>query len=310
MTDTIKSLLRSICPDSIHTIYAKTKFWLRFHFTPKGIANELHKSLVGYDIDWKSPQTLNEKINWQKFNYDTSIWTHLADKYLVREYVKDKIGDDVLVKLYGVWKNADDIDFGKLPNRFILKTNHGAGTILPVLDKTKLDIPATKAKLNEWLKLRFGYETMEPHYLKIKPLIIAEQFLENDCDFSKSLADYKVYCFDGAPFCILVCTDRVIGHQPRFSYYDCNWHLMRDVLNEKLQGTDIEIPKPKNLNLLLDYAGKLAQGHPQVRVDFYIVGDKIYFGEMTFTSEGGYDGDVTKKFCLEMGANITLYNTN
>ena len=302
----MSGILRKICPEFIHSIYANTKFWLRFHFAPKGIANELHKSLVGYDIDWKSPQTLNEKINWMKFNYDTSVWTRLADKYLVRDYVKQRIGEDALVKLYGVWNDANDIDFDKLPNQFILKTNHGAGTILPVFDKSKLDIPATRSKLNEWLKLRFGYETMEPHYLKIEPLIIAEQLLENDSEFSKSLADYKVYCFDGKPFCILVCTDRVIGHQSRFSYYDCNWHLMSEVLNKQLRGTDIEIPKPDNLSQLLDYASKLAQGHPQVRVDFYIVGGKIYFGEMTFTSEGGYDGDVTKEFCLKMGSKITL----
>lgn len=302
----MKKVLRSICPSIIHSFYARTKYWLRFHFAPKGLANELHKSLVGYDIDWKNPKTLNEKINWMKFNYDTSEWTRLADKYLVREYVKQRVGEDCLVKLYGVWDNPDEIDFDKLPNQFILKTNHGAGTILPVQDKSKLDISKTKAQLKEWLKLRFGYDTMEPHYLKIKPLVIAEQLLENTCDFSASLADYKVYCFDGKPFCILVCTDRVIGKQSRFSYYDCNWNLMPDVLNEKLRGTDILIPKPKKLEQLLDYAEKLANGHPQVRVDFYITNDKIYFGEMTFTSEGGYDGDITKEFCLEMGEHITL----
>lgn len=302
----MKQFLRSICPKSLHSIYAKTKFWVRFHFAPKGIANELHKGLVGYDIDWRNPQTLNEKINWMKFNTDTTSWSQLADKYRVREYVRQRIGEEVLVKLYGAWSSADDINFEKLPKQFVLKTNHGCGTVLPVRDKSKLDIEATRKKLNSWLRLRFGYNTMEPHYLKIKPLIIAEQFLENDCEYSSSLADYKVYCFDGKPFCILVCTDRVISKQSRFSYYDCEWHLMHNVLNERLQGTDVEIPKPKRLSQLLDYAIKLAKGHPQVRVDFYIVGDKIYFGEMTFTSEGGYDGDVTKEFCLEMGSKITL----
>lgn len=301
-----KSFLLSVCPSFIHSYYAKIKFWFRFHFFPKGLANELHRGIVGYDINWKRPQTLNEKINWMKFYADTSSWSILADKYLVRDYVKKRIGGDCLVKLYGVWSNADEIDFRLLPNKFVLKTNHGAGTVLPVYEKAQLDVSKVKKLLNSWVNLKFGYETVEPHYLRIKPLIIAEELLENADNFSTSLVDYKVYCFDGKPFCILVCTDRVIGKQSRFSYYDCNWNLMPNVLNEKLRGTDILIPKPKKLEQLLGYAGKLANGHPQVRVDFYITNDKIYFGEMTFTSEGGYDGDVTKEFCLEMGEKITL----
>lgn len=299
-------ILNRICPKPIHKLYADIKYWIWFHFKPKALANDFHKGLVGYDINWQKPQTLNEKINWQKIYSDTTQWSRLADKYLVRDYVKERIGEDKLVKLYGVWEKAEDIDFDKLPAQFVLKTNHGAGTILPVTDKTMLNIPATIVKLNEWLHLRFGYRTFEPHYLKIKPLLIAEELLINDSGFSSSLVDYKVYCFDGKPFCILVCSDRTIGEQAHFTYYDLNWNRMPDVLIDKLKPFQANVPKPKHLDLLLDCAEKLAKGHPQVRVDFYIVKDKIYFGEMTFTSEGGYDGDVTREFCTEMGSHITL----
>lgn len=302
----MKELLLRICPEKVHKMYADLKFWIRFHLYPQGIANELHKNIVGYDINWKNPQTLNEKINWLKFYSDTSEWTRLADKYHVRDFVKSRIGNEVLVKLYGVWKRAKDIDFEKLPDKFILKTNHGAGTVIPVPDKSKVDKDEIRRRLNNWLKVRYGYTTVEPHYLRIKPLIIAEQLLENDSDFSSSLVDYKVYCFDGKPFCILVCTDRVISEQSCFSYYDCNWKAMPEVLCDELIGTHKDIPKPECLDQLLDYASKLSKGFPQVRVDFYIVKGKIYFGEMTFTSEGGYDGDVTKSFCLQMGSKITL----
>lgn len=302
----MKKILRNICPSWIHTLYADTKYWIRFHYFTKGLANEFHKGLVGYDIDWKNPKTLNEKINWQKIYSDTSEWTQLADKFFVREYVKERIGEDKLVKLYGVWEKAEDIDFDSLPNKFVLKTNHGAGTVLPVMDKSKLNIKETKEKLNGWLKLRFGYNTFEPHYLKIKPLLIAEELLVNDSDFSSSLVDYKVYCFDGKPFCILVCSDRTIGEQAHFTYYDLNWNSMPEVLIYELKPFQADVPRPKHLDELLMCASKLAKGHPQVRVDFYIVNGKIYFGEMTFTSEGGYDSDVTREFCTKMGTHITL----
>ena len=293
----MKEFLRKICPDSIHSCYSRTKFWLRFHFRTEGIANELHKSLVGYDIDWKNPKTLNEKINWMKFNTDTTEWTRLADKYLVREYVKERIGETALPKLYAVWRSADEIDFSILPKKFILKTNHGCHTVMPVLDKDKVDINIVKRQFDVWMKKQYGYDTAEPHYLEIKPLIIAEELLDNDATFTTALADYKVYCFDGNPFCILVCTDRNVA-KTTFSYFDCDWNPLHNVLNEKLKGSDVAIPKPDCLKLLLEYASILAKGHPQVRVDFYITHGKIYFGEMTFTSEGGYDGDITKEFCI------------
>lgn len=302
----IKEFIRRWCPNWLHQWYADTKYWVWFHFNPKALANDFHKGLVGYDINWDCPQTLNEKINWQKMHSDTTQWSKLSDKYLVRNYVKERIGEDKLVKLYGVWKKAEDIDFKRLPDQFVLKTNHGAGTVLPVSDKAKLNIPETIVKLNQWLQLRFGYKTFEPHYLKIKPLLIAEELLVNDSDFSSSLVDYKVYCFDGKPFCILVCSDRTIGEQAHFTYYDLNWNPMPEVLIDKLKPFQTNVPKPKYLNQLLDCAERLAKGHPQVRVDFYIVKDKIYFGEMTFTSEGGYDGDVTREFCTEMGSHVTL----
>ncbi len=304
--NSFRDILVRMCPNFIHNIYAECKYWIRFHFFPKGLANEFHKGIVGYDIDWKNPKTLNEKINWLKIFSDTSEWTRLADKYLVRDYVKERIGEKYLVKLYGVWQNADDIDFDSLPNKFVLKTNHGAGTILIVDDKSKLNVPDARRQLNQWLREKYGYKTFEPHYLKIKPLIIAEELLENDSSFSSSLVDYKVYCFDGKPYCILVCSDRTIGEQAHFTYYDLNWNQLSDVLIDKLKPFQVDVPMPDCLSLLLDYSEKLAQGFPQVRVDFYIVKNKIFFGEMTFTSEGGYDGDVTKEFCLEMGSNITL----
>ena len=232
----MKDKLRTICPENVHAIYAATKFWLRFHFAPKGLANELHKSLVGYDIDWKNPKTLNEKINWMKFHYDTSEWTRLADKYLVREYVKQRVGENVLPQIYGVWDNAKMMDFHSLPPKFMIKTNHGCGTVIPVCDSKKCDIDKMRAQVDKWMSKRFGYETIEPHYLKIKPLVYAEELLENDSAESSSIIDYKVFCINGKAQCVLVCKDRSIGHHPHLAFYDLDWNLRTDWLASKYRG--------------------------------------------------------------------------
>ena len=302
----MKSLLHCSCLDAINKRYADLKFWVRFHFFRRGLISEEFRGLMGYDIDWENPQDLNEKINWMKLYGDTTQWARLADKYRVREYVKERIGEEYLVRLCGVWERAEDIDFDALPERFVLKTNHGAGTVLPVISKKDLDIPATRCKLNEWLKLRYGYRTIEPHYLEIRPRIIAEEYLENDMDFSTSLVDYKVYCFDGKPYAVLVCTDREIGKHSHFSYFDVDWKPRHDVLRIKPKGPQQDCPKPECLEELLDCAARLSECHPQVRVDFYIVKGHPVFGEMTMTSNGGYDSDITREYSLAMGAKITL----
>lgn len=293
-------------PESIHQAYGEIKFWIRFHFFKKGLLSEEFRGLMGYDINWKNPRDINEKINWLKLNSDTTEWTRLADKYLVRKYVKEKIGEQYLTKLYGVWNIVEDIDFKILPNRFIFKTNHGAGTVLPVLSKNNVDKQEIRKKLKAWLKLKYGYKTIEPHYLRIKPLIIAEELLENDAEFSSSLVDYKIYCMDGVPELILVCADRQIGRHCHFSYFDTNWNPLPDILNTGLKGTHIDYPRPDCLQELLICASKLSKGFPQVRVDFYIVKGKPIFGEMTFTSNGGYDNDITRDYSIELGNKIKL----
>lgn len=302
----MRKFLREWCPNWLHAIYAKTKFRVRFYFNPQSIANEFHRGIIGCDINWEHPQTLNEKINWMKFYGDTSQWPLLADKVRVRGYVKDRIGESVLPKLYGAWENAGDIDYRNLPHRFVLKTNHGCGMVVPVEERELLDKEETTKKLNKWLEQRYGYETMEPHYLKIQPLVYAEEYIENTSRFSSSLVDYKVFCLSGKPYCILVCTDRVIGLHTNLSFYDCGWNYIPDILSGKHRDEGKLIPKPDCLQQMLEYAEKLAEGHPQVRVDFYIVKGRVLFGEMTFTSQGGYMDYISHEYDLKMGKLISL----
>lgn len=301
----MKQLLRNICPEFIHSAYAETKFWLQFHFYPKAIASYLFRGIMGYDIDWDNPRDLNEKINWMKLYSDTTEWTRLADKYLARDYIKEKLGEDVLPKLYGVWKRAEDIDFDKLPDSFVMKTNHGCGGVVVVEDKSELDTEKVRKEMAEAVSHKFGYKTLEPHYMKIPPVIMAEQLIENDADFSTSIVDYKVWCINGIPQCILMCSDRT-GKKCTLSWYDPEWNFLPDVNSGRHAGDYKEIPRPVCLEQMLEYATTLAEGFPQVRVDFYIEKGRLYVGELTFTSQGGYMDYLSRDFSLKLGEKVPL----
>lgn len=253
------------------------------------IPNKIYKDVFGKDINWNNPTTLIEKIYWLQLYSDTSLWTKCADKYKVREYVKEKGCAGSLNTLYGKWDKAEDIDWDKLPNSFVLKTNNSCGGVLLVQDKSLLNISKTITTLNNWLKLKYGYRDSQFHYTQIKPCIIAEKLFENEQDKSKSLVDYKIWCFNGVPEVVLVVFDRTKGGYSLASY-DIEWNNISHKtfnLNDKYY-RDVEFPKPNSLDEMIEYAKKLSKGIPQVRMDFYDINGKAVFGEMTFSTGYGY----------------------
>lgn len=281
------------------------KYWLR---TPKRIISWLYSYVLGKEMNWNNPQDLNEKINWLKVYGDTSMWPLLADKYKVREYVKDKGLEGLLVPLYKKWNTADDIDFDSLPSQFVLKTNHGSGEILVVKDKSALNIDRVRNDVSRWLKEKYGFLQGEPHYLKIKPVVIAEKLLEETNNtFSTSLVDYKVWCFNGNPYCVWACYSRT-KDGTYVGTYDLNWdyHPEWSVFTEHYKDGGPIVPKPKSFEEMINAATILSDGFPEVRVDFYDVDGKLYFGEMTFTSNGGFMQFYTDDFLLQMGNQIRL----
>lgn len=253
------------------------------------IPNLLYKKQFGVAIDWAKPKNLIEKIYWLQLFSDTTLWTKCADKYRVRQFVKDKGCSEILNELYGVWNNAKDIDWDSLPNSFVLKTNNSCGQIILVEDKTKLNIAQTEKKLNQWLNLKYGYRDAQFHYTKIEPCIIAEKLFTNKNNPEQSLIDYKIWCFNGVPDCVLVVYNRTKDNY-LLSTYDLNWNNISDrVFNSNnIHVSGENIPKPESLNQMIDYAKKLSDGFPQVRVDFYEIDKKPVFGEMTFTTGYGY----------------------
>ncbi|MCQ2053156.1 MAG: hypothetical protein MJZ03_04395 [archaeon] len=271
---------------------------------PQELADRLYIDETGNrnGINWNSPVDLNEKINWLKFNSDTTKWSELADKYAVRKFIEEKGYKQYLVPLLGVWENANEIDFSKLPDSFVLKTNNGAGTVMVVEDKTLINQRKVRAQLNKWLKNKFGLKRAEPHYLRIKPLIIAESLLRDESGISSSLVDYKIWCFDGKAF-----GTRVYYNRHRFEadieWYDRDWNYRPEKLvftKDKRDGGG-KISKPKHYEKMISFAEDLSKGFPQVRIDLYNIDGQIYFGEMTFTASGGYHNTYSKEALLEMG---------
>ncbi len=270
---------------------------------PKQLAAFLYNFHFGRHMSYDNPQDLSEKINWMKFYSDTSMWTELADKYLVRNYVEQKGLAHLLVTLYGAWSNPDDIDFNLLPQSFVLKTNNSCGTVMLVKNKEELNITEVKKKLKDWLSVKTGIETAEPHYLDIIPMVIAEEYLAP----GETLIDYKLFVVHGETELVMVCSDRKIGIGSNITLYDKEWNYRPDLIGECHAHDKVEpIEKPEQFEEMKDYAQTLCQDFPFVRMDFYIVNNKVYFGEMTFTPKGGYNTTLTWEENLRIGKLITL----
>lgn len=252
------------------------------------------------------PTTFNEKCTWLKlYNYNQNDRVvQCADKYAVRDYVTNKGWGSVLNELYGVYDSFEDIDFDILPEQFVIKCTHGCGYNIICKDKKTLNFNEVSQKLNRWLKEKYGYATTELHYTKIRPKIIVEKYL---CDKDDKMpVDYKIYCFNGIPRAILVCTER--EKKLRLNYFDIKWNF-KDYGKESWKNTK-KIPEPKNLKKMLEIASDLSKKFPFVRVDLYNDNGKIIFGEMTFTPACSCAPYYSKEGNVELGELLEIENRN
>ncbi len=288
--------------------YERYKFLVDHH--PRPVIDKIWLREYGYKPDWEHPRDINEKIQWLICYGDTSQWPLLADKYRVREYVKQKGYGQLLPELYGVWEDARDIDFDQLPDRFILKCNHDSGSYQIVKKTEGYDKEAIAAYLNSHLNQKYGYRWCEPHYNKIKPLILAQEFLPSTDSFSTALVDYRVWCFNGNPFSIWVDYYQESyqdSHKKFINEYDLNWRVRpHNVFSQNHQDGKGIVPKPTVLQEMLKAAQELSQGLPEARIDFYIVNNHIYFGEITLTSNSGRICHYTNDYLKELGKQIQL----
>jgi len=261
--------------------FLPSKLYVRFHY----------EYFSGKKLDLYNPKDFNAKIEWYKVFFRPKILNTLADKYSVRAYVKEKIGEQYLNELYAVYDNPEDIDYAKLPNEFIIKANHTNGHNIIVKNKETLNKKNLNKKFKKWLgKNQYYRRGQEWAYKDIKPKIIIEKFLKEDD--KNSLVDYKFYCFNGEPKFIDVHLDREEDHKQ--GCFDLEFNLLPFGKSKIYKSIDSSIEKPTNLEEMVTLSKALSKKLPFVRVDFYSINGKSIFGEMTF-----YPSDARKAFYPE-----------
>jgi len=271
----------------------------------------LKKRNIHLNLD--NPKTVQDKIAWLIVNDDCNeLKAKCADKILIHEYCYEKIGKDICVPILKIYDNPNEINFNELPNKFVLKCNHGyAMNILVDKNKNKLttlkkinliDESDCKRQLSEWLNINFGLINRQEHYSLIKPMCFAEKFIS---DGNTTLKDYKIWCCNGEPKMIQVVSDRYTTGL-HCNVYDTNWNWFHLGWSDFPEDKNHLDEKPKKLNLMLEYAKKLSEDFKLVRVDFYIVDDELFLGELTFTPDGGIFNYKDKETELYWGEQIKL----
>lgn len=251
-------------------------------------------------LNLKNPTTYNEKLQWLKLYDHNPNYTDLVDKYTVRKYISEKIGEKYLIPIIGVWDKFEDIDFSIFPDRFVLKCTHDSGGVVICKDKNKLDIEAVRKKINKCLKRNYFISNREWPYKNIKPRIIAEEYMVEESE--TQLKDYKFFCFNGKVKILFVASDR--GMDTRFDFYTPDFNHL-PFMQHYMNSNKI-INKPLGLNEMISLAEKLSSGMTHVRVDFYDIKGKVYFGEMTFFHFSGIEKFEPEKWDYVLGKWLEL----
>ena len=236
-----------------------------------------------YRLNLRSPRSFNEKLQWMKLYDHNPLYTTLVDKYRVKEYVRERIGQDYVIPLLGVWDRVDDIEWDKLPNQFVLKVNHDCGGQVICKDKSKLNIEVATNKLRAAFKHNYYYEGREWPYKNVRPKVFAEAYMEDEFG---ELRDYKFFCFNGQVKAMFIASDRQTeGEEVKFDFFDSDFNHLP--FTQGHPNAMVQPSKPKGFDEMKRLASILSKGLPQVRVDFYDVNGHIYFGEFTLFHFGG-----------------------
>lgn len=259
----------------------------------------VYRSETGKKLNLDNPQTFNEKLQWLKL-YDRKLeYSKYVDKYSVRSYISKTIGEEYLIPLIAIYNNVEEIDWHSLPNKFVLKCTHGSGSNIICIDKSKLDIGDAKKKLRKWMKKSWYWFGREWPYKNVKPRIVCEKFI-SDKDITPD--DYKVLCFNGKAKLIEVHIDRFGAHKQDF--YDINWK--KTSISQGGTVSNFIYEKPKQLKDMIQLSEKIASNMYHVRIDWFVVHDKLYFGEITFYDGAGFDPFDNKDDDYLLGSWINL----
>lgn len=260
------------------------------------------KIKLGRKPDLDNPQTFNEKLQWLKLNDRDSSYTTMVDKYEVKGYVANILGEKYIIPTIGVYDRFEEIDFDSLPDQFVMKCTHDSGGLVIVRDKAKLNINKARRKINKSLKRNYYYPGREWPYKNVKPRIIIEKYMVDDK--SKELKDYKYFCFNGKPEIILTCSERFSKDGLRETWFDSEWNLLP--ITEGGHEIDESIKRPKKFKEMSRLAKKLSNGIAFVRIDFYEIDGKVYFGEITFFPASGFERFDPGEWDKKLGEMIDL----
>ena len=237
-----------------------------------------YRLFMGDELDLDNPRLYTMKLQWLKLYDHRPEYTEMVDKYAVKQYVSDRIGAEYVIPLLGVWSSVEDIDFDKLPEKFVLKTTHDSGGLVICKDKSKLDIESAKKKLKYFLKRKYYDYNKEWPYKNVPPRIIAEAYMEDST--CGELRDYKFFTFGGEPKVLYIAQGRGKGEPTVADFFDMDFNHLPFTIDHDMAAIPPE--KPQNFERMKQLARILSAGVPQLRVDFYEVDGRVYFGEMTF----------------------------
>lgn len=274
---------------------------------PEYVLKKMFKRHVGYELNLDNPKTFNEKLQWLKLHDHKDIYTTMVDKYAVKKYVADMIGEQYVIPTLGVWNHFDEIDFEKLPKQFVLKNTHDSGRVVIVKDKNNFDIDGAREKLEFGIRRNYYYSWYEWPYKNVPPRIIAEKFMADGAGANDDLTDYKFMCFNGKVRCTFTCTDRFAKDGLKVTFFDNDWQQL-PFQRHYPAAQPGSIAKPKSFELMKELSERLAKDIPFVRVDFYDVGDEVYFGELTFFPGAGMEEFTPQEYDGVLGEWIKIDN--
>ncbi len=263
----------------------------------------MYRSIFFKKLDLENPKTFNEKLQWLKVYDRKDIYTTMVDKYEAKKYVASIIGDEYIIPTIGVYDSFNEIDFDKLPEKFVIKCTHDSGGLVIVKDKSKMDYNSVKKKIDECLNRNYYYLYREWPYKNVKPRIIVEELMEDkNCS---SLTDYKFFCFNGEPKLMYMAVGLDDHKTASMSFYDMNFKLT-DCKRKDYKYIDYIPKKPKEFDQMINFSKLLSKDIPHLRVDWYEIDGKLYFGELTFTTNGGFIPFESEKWNYKMGEWIEL----
>lgn len=283
MLQNIKQGIFAIVPD---TLFLRIKYLYRM------------KKILHID----NPTTFNEKMQWLKLYFRKPVMTTMVDKIEAKKYVSSIIGNQYIIPTIAVYNSVDEIDWESLPNQFVIKCSHDSGGLIVCKDKATLDIVQAKKKLRAGLKRTYFYANREWPYKNVAPRLICEEYISNN---ENELEDYKIHNFNNGEPIVLVCKNRFSNKGLTEDFFDKEWNHL-PIARPKHPNSQTPIPMPQTLEKMLILASILSKDFPFLRTDFYSVGGKIYFGELTFFPATGMTPFVPDKWDLELGNRIRL----